>query len=426
MIDRPEKALNNGEIYQLLQELSLKGSRIDAIYQDNYEEIVLALYKADSKGYLVIHVGPNSHFYWLDHYRKNRSKLLRFNELLNSKIKNSYLITIEQFQNDRTLLFHVKRHEKSYYLIILLWAKAANIYLCNEDKEDLIDAFYRRAGGKAKEQLKLALEERAEKRALESIRFGPPPIDAAVKEYYQKKIVLAKVQLESIEAEKEQKKNRLLKQQLKISNWQDKESALAQADQEFFAKMDLLGEQSFLEIKQYLARRAVKYQQIQKDRKQYEQLGLRIQELEQEDRSSIENPATSALLRKNKKHSATFLSIKWQSYSFLIGRNRQENDTILRYYTRGLDFWFHVEHASGGFVVVKYQNQAMLPKFILEAAGALAHHFSKKRYHEQVDIYYTQVKDLKRTKELGKVVVLRAKSISSRYDAELIRKILSN
>lgn len=119
-------------------------------------------------------------------------------------------------------------------------------------------------------------------------------------------------------------------------------------------------------------------------------------------------------------------------WTFFVGRNAKENDELLRHYARGLDTWFHTRDVQGGFVFIKNRPGKTIPLPILIAAGNLAVHFSKAREEARADLYYTQVKHLKRAQGgkkseksslKGKVLPQNEKNLHIILDKEILRKL---
>ena len=68
--------------------------------------------------------------------------------------------------------------------------------------------------------------------------------------------------------------------------------------------------------------------------------------------------------------------------------------------------WMHTRDYSGGYVFIKNRNGKTIPLDILLNAGNLAVYHSKARKNGSADLYYTQVKHLRRAKNAPKGTVL--------------------
>ena len=90
----------------------------------------------------------------------------------------------------------------------------------------------------------------------------------------------------------------------------------------------------------------------------------------------------------------------------LVGRDANENDELLRHHVKGNDMWLHTRDCPGGYVFIKYRAGKTIPLEILLDAGNLAVYFSKARSNGKADLYYTEVKHLRRAKNGPKGLVL--------------------
>lgn len=120
------------------------------------------------------------------------------------------------------------------------------------------------------------------------------------------------------------------------------------------------------------------------------------------------------------------LTIQSGEHTLLVGRNAKENDRLLRDYTRGNDWWMHTRDYSGGYVFIKDIRGKSVPLETLLDAATLAIHYSKARKEGKADLYYTQVKYLRRAKgaKLGTVLPTQEKNLSVVLDEERLRRLL--
>jgi predicted ribosome quality control (RQC) complex YloA/Tae2 family protein len=122
----------------------------------------------------------------------------------------------------------------------------------------------------------------------------------------------------------------------------------------------------------------------------------------------------------------------FQDWTIIVGRNARENDELLRHYARGLDTWLHTRDVQGGFVFIKNKPGKTIPLPVLIAAGNLAVYFSKARSEARADLYYTQVKHLKRARGgkkseksslTGKVLPSHEKNLFIQLDTKLLQEL---
>jgi predicted ribosome quality control (RQC) complex YloA/Tae2 family protein len=106
-------------------------------------------------------------------------------------------------------------------------------------------------------------------------------------------------------------------------------------------------------------------------------------------------------------------------------RNARENDELLRRATRGNDWWLHTRDYPGGYVFVKARSGKSIPLEVLLDAGNLALFFSKARSAGKADLYYTQVKYLRRAKDGPKGLVLptQEKNLLVELDTERLNRL---
>ena len=109
----------------------------------------------------------------------------------------------------------------------------------------------------------------------------------------------------------------------------------------------------------------------------------------------------------------------------LVGRDATENDELLRHHVRGSDMWLHTRDYAGGYVFIKARAGKTVPLEILLYAGNLAVYYSKARKNGSADLYYTQVKHLRRAKNGPKGLVLptHEKNLFIKLDAEKLRAL---
>ena len=112
-------------------------------------------------------------------------------------------------------------------------------------------------------------------------------------------------------------------------------------------------------------------------------------------------------------------------WTIMVGRTASENDELLRHYVKSLDMWLHTRDFAGGYVFIKARKDKSVPLEILLYAGNLAVYHSKARKNGQADLYYTQVKHLRRAKNGPKGLVLptQEKNIFIKLDEEKLRRL---
>ncbi len=125
----------------------------------------------------------------------------------------------------------------------------------------------------------------------------------------------------------------------------------------------------------------------------------------------------------DKKHPG--LSFTIDGWFILVGRTASENDELLRRHVKGFDTWLHTRDYPGGYVFIKNQKGKTIPLEVLLDAGNLAVFYSKARKAKTADLYYTQVKHLRRAKNGPKGTVLPSneKNLTITLDSTRLKRI---
>jgi predicted ribosome quality control (RQC) complex YloA/Tae2 family protein len=120
------------------------------------------------------------------------------------------------------------------------------------------------------------------------------------------------------------------------------------------------------------------------------------------------------------------LTIKSGAFTLLVGRNAKENEQLLRRYAKGNDYWMHTRDYPGGYVFIKYQKGKTVPLEVLLDAANLALVFSKGKKAGKADLYYTQVKYLRKVKgaKAGLVLPTQEKNLSVVLDEQRLARLL--
>ena len=377
--------------------------------------------------------------------------------------------------------------DELFTLYIRLWSNAGNIFLCDKDGI-ILDSFYRRPakGEKTGEKLELPEEKSLSEEEVRALNekfkvreFEELSADYAAKnpEYpdltFNQKVDLyysenaAATSLESLleQAEKwyESHRSRLASS---LERLKEKRESFKNAGQ-YKHQGDLIlaygyqidGKSNFLECEDFETGKKISikidpkksaqenaasyYDTYKKQTSGMENLDFDIASSEKElaalekqyhDIVAEKNPIKlEQILRKTQKPKQQekkshpgldFLIDDWQ---IIVGRDATENDELLRHTVKGADMWLHVRDYHGGYVFIKNRPGKTVPLEILLAAGNLAVYFSKARKNGSADLYYTQVKHLRRAKNAPKGTVLptNEKNLFIKLDEAKIRKILS-
>ena len=366
-------------------------------------------------------------------------------------------------------------------IYIRLWSNAGNIFLCSKD-HIILDSFYRRPGKGEMTGEKLSLPEVTETDAETLAKF--PVRDFSGTEFpadrelsFNEKIDFfysqtnARSSLESLleQAEKWYNSHKS-RQTAALDRLEEKRQAFLNASQ-WKHQGDLILSYSykfddgsvtdgFLECNDYDSGKDVRlkidpkksaqenaasyYETYKKQTSGLEELehdierarrSLRELEKQYAVMTSEKNPVKlEQILRKQQtpkqqeKEERPGLMYQIKDWVIFVGRDASENDELLRHYVKGQDMWFHTRDYAGGYIFVKARAGKTIPLEIMLIAGNLAVHYSKARKNGEADLYYTQVKHLRRAKNGPKGLVLPAneKNLHIKLDQAILRQLEQN
>ena len=374
-----------------------------------------------------------------------------------------------------------EQEEDEFYLYIRLWSNAGNIFLCSS-KNIILDSFYRRPNKNETTGQVLQLPEKNAELSDEEIQKKFPPrtfseiengteseksltYNEKVDIYYSRNIAANSLASLLEQAEKWYNSHHS-RQSAALARLEEKKSAFQNAEQ-WKHQGDLIltnahllkntDSSGFLEVEDYESGKTVcikinpsktpqenawEYYEIYKKQKnglsQLEQdishAKKALEELDEKYAKLIQekNPVKlEQVLRKiqkprqQEKDDRPGLSYTVKDWTIFVGRDSSENDELLRHYVKGNDMWFHTRDFPGGYVFVKSRTGKTIPLEIMLLAGNLALYHSKGRKNGQADLYYTQVKYLRRAKNGPKGLVLptNEKNLHIKLDTSILKSL---
>jgi predicted ribosome quality control (RQC) complex YloA/Tae2 family protein len=119
------------------------------------------------------------------------------------------------------------------------------------------------------------------------------------------------------------------------------------------------------------------------------------------------------------------LSFRRKDWLIIVGRDASENDALLRGQVKGKDLWLHARDFPGSYVFIKQRSGKTVPLDILLDAGNLALFYSKGRQNGEGDLFYTQVKFLRRAKNgpKGLVIPTQEKNLHVKMEAGRLKEL---
>lgn len=462
--------LNWKEVHLLLSELPLKDSYVQKVTEHDFHSFTLSLFSRDEKAWLLyVEIGtPDSHFCRTSTIRRKSEKTQRFCQYLKSRIIGAKICEVVPFPFGRAFILTLQKDGRTFNMLLRFYSgPGANIIVMdegnridellfrrparNEVKGEELDIEFRSEEGersfsvrpwqgesfnefidrtysaKARDESRELFTERIERRRDRELQD------------IERRIASFGKRLEMTEDyETEKKKADLLSANLHIvskgmdrielDDWETGNRISIGLDASKSPRENLLG----------------LYDRYQKDRKTHE---LTLKELEGERRLLEERKAfyeellsPDTELSRLRKESETVpsgktrqsryngLEIASRGMTLIVGRNSRENDRILRHDARGNDIWMHTRDYSGGYVVIKTQKGKSVPLEVLLDAASLAIHYSKAKKEGHADLYYTQVKYLRRAKngKEGLVLPTQERNLHVELDEERVRRLIAD
>lgn len=471
-------SLNCNEIDKILEELNINGYFIQDIIQPGYDTIAFYLYgNAGAKTVLVCTAQNSCRMNETRRKIIKNDKPLRFMEFLKSRVKGSKIVSIKQIGQQRIIQMDLTHGDESFIIYIRLWSNAANVIVCDSQNNILDTMFRRPAKGEISGGKFSIPEENPVKKEWPIRDFSE--IDDEYKKTHPDRPELSfnqKVDIwygehaqnlsrESLLVQAEKWFNATHSRMIAALEKLEKKQTEFENSKELKHYGDLIlsfsylltKNSNFLECEDYESGKTVRilvdpkknaqenaaeyYEKYKKAlsgteslkhdieiaKKKIEKVEKMYQEMKNE-----KNPVRiEQLLRKDttpkqqKKKEHPGLDYIVNGWYILVGRDANENDELLRHHVRGADMWFHVRDFPGGYVFVKNRPGKTIPLDILLDAANLAVYYSKARNAGKTDLYYTQVKYLRRAKNgpKGLVIPTQEKNLCITPDKERLRRL---
>ncbi|MFA7370336.1 MAG: NFACT RNA binding domain-containing protein [Sphaerochaetaceae bacterium] len=461
-------SLNWREIALILTELPLEGSIIQKSYQIGFNALLLDLYHPTERFWsLYVEVGTSAsriHRSTQNIKHQKTKKLQRFIQFWRAHIEGAKIVAVEQAPADRFIRLGLRKRELDYNLILRLYSgPKANIIVCDSNLK-ILELLFRRPHQNeiAGETLRLPTQE-----SKGSFAVRPYPPTLTFNQFIEQSYLLTP------EDERDHLTQRIatlrrteiaqLNRQLdSLTQRLERTSGYAtyrhSGDLLSSAGVELSGQEEWVEVDDYLQEGhkvtisvdpsltlgeniEAYYRKYSKGKGSYEQTLQAIETLKQtiDERQAYytklltqEDHILKAALDKatkkgTKNEGSVGLSFKSGIFTLLVGRSAKENEELLRKGVRGNDWWMHNRHYSGAYVFIKSLKNKSIPLETLLDAANLALYYSKGRSSAKGDLYYTQVKYLRRVKggKPGLVLPTQEKNITIKLDEERLNRLFS-
>lgn len=462
-------SLNWREIDAILTELKLEGRWLRKVRQPDFRRIIFEFSSgADLSAIALVLVAPYVRIHSIDGKKRLPRALPkppRFTAVLKSRLEGLRLSSVCQLGRDRIVRFTFNTAGKEIYLDAKLWGNAANLILSGSDGI-IIDTFSRRpkrgeSPGETWPPTGIGEDEspdpNPDRFPLRNIP-GEGNWNRRVERFYaelekqedrEKRIELWDSHLDRREAALKLKREKITEReqhfraQLKDGHWADiimahlheleKGSSVLEADDwdspgslvrlPLDPKLSPKDNAQRYYSRQKRASRAL--ERLEEDRKillqtldNIEALRGRLRDGEIDTEPLNADPPSRKIKGRPSKDGLPGIWIPRPPFTIVVGRNAKESDWLLRRWSKGNDLWLHTRDYPGGHVFIRPPRGKSVPLEILLDAGNLAMSYSKAKNASEADLYYTQVKHLRRPKDgkAGTVLPTQEKNIRIKLD----------
>ena len=463
--------INWKELELLLSEMPLMGSYVQKITEHSVHSFTIHFFSKEEKAWMMYCEISTSHqrVNRTEKLRKKSSNNQRFTQYLKAHIIGRRVVEVKQYPFDRAFLLKLQNSEDTINMIFRLYTgPGANVIITKEDST-ILELLFRRPQRGERNGEKLVEEFRTDegKRTWSVRPFEGDSFNSFIDREEEKETKDEKrEELVLILKERENRETKALKD--KIERIDERISATKGFEETkhfgdllaaniYLVKKGMTsvtlsdwekGEEVTISLDPQLSPTENKEKLYSRYRKDKTSLSMAIEEKEKTEKMLLDTKEKYTYLylsdtpleklRKEVegksqenpkiKEGRPGVWVKSNGWDIIIGRNAKENDEILRSYTRGSDIWMHTRDFSGGYIIIKAQKDRTVPLPVLLDGASLAIHYSKARKNGKADLYYTQVKYLRRVKggKTGLVLPTQEKNLNAVEDEERVRRILGN
>lgn len=466
-------SLNYKEIELILSESHLQGAKIQAVVQSSFHSVTWELYDRERGRFLFYtEIGtPQSRLHILSPGAKaaKTKKLQRFEQFARKNLEGSVITSCSQLPYDRAVLWELDNHERKLRVYFRFYSgPGANIIVTDENNV-ILDLLLRRPGRDEMSSEVLKVEERTSSEKVFEVRPWSGPSFSSY------------IERTCAQAESDDLYNQLVKQvqgrmEHELSRLASSISSLSRTIEANSGYDDLRYEADLLSANSHLIKRGedsvtvtdwaqggktltialdksltpganvqALYDRYQKAKGAYTNAVEEKSRLEEEydstrarfEKALEDTGDESANIRRLKAildKTAPVIQVQEGpgirttsgGFQIIAGRNAKENDELLRHYVKGNDMWLHTRDFPGGYVFIKFRRDKTIPLEVLLDAANIAVLYSKARNSSSVDLYYTQVKYLRRAKDgkTGLVLPTQEKNLTIKPEPQRIARLL--
>ena len=470
-------SLNWREIELIVKELPFEGSALQGVVQHDFHSLSWSFYHPEhGRWTLYTEIGtPYSRLHMATRavavqQMGKTAKLQRFIQFCRANLEGSKVVSVEQMPYDRCLLVKLNNHEHLMCLYFRFYSgPGANIIITEED-DTILELLYRRPARDEKSGARFVLPPNKETDDLKfQIRMRTDTsFNRQIEEEYGK--ASNEQTLSDLRNRVERKKEKILKELEATANSHKRNMLESGKFNDYKRLADLLSanvhlltaHETSLSVQDWESETIVTipldpklrpnenitrlYDRFQKAKGSFENAKteyakaeaelLRMQEKYERLLAPSDNEKADIQRLKRELGNETAdkitpvqspgLTLHSGQFTLLVGRNAKENDELLRHWVKGNDYWMHTRDCPGGYVFIKNLKEKTVPLEVLLDAANLALVFSKAKNQGRADLYYTQVKYLRRTKggKTGLVIPTQEKNLTVVLDESRLARLL--
>ncbi len=466
-------ALNYKEIELILSESNLAGAKIQKVVQSNFHTIVWELYdRVRGRFLFYTEVGtPQSRLHVLSPGASvgKTKKLQRFEQYARKNLEGSVIVSCRQLPFDRAVVWELNNHDRLLRVYFRFYSGPGANIIVTDEKDIIQDLLLRRPGRDEMSSEKLVVDIRDSSSGFFAVReWSGPSFSAFIERTCgaQETADLYSTLVKQVCARRDHELGRL-----EVSIRSAEKSVSANEDyEELRYTADLLSANSY-QIKRGQDRVTVvdwsrggssvtisldkqlspggnvqayydKYQrakgtyenavsELSRLRSDYDALSLRFSKaLEDTGDEEANIRHLRAILDRTapvvQVYEGPGVRTTSGGFQIIAGRNAKENDELLRHHVKGNDMWMHTRDFPGGYVFIKFRRDKTIPLEVLLDAANIAVLYSKGRNNTSVDLYYTQVKYLRRAKDgkTGLVLPTQERNLTIKPEPARIARLL--
>ncbi|MGH4036694.1 MAG: NFACT RNA binding domain-containing protein [Sphaerochaeta sp.] len=472
-------SLNWKELELIVSELDFEGSRLQSVIQHDFHSLSWIFYSSKKgKWTLYSEIGTNNSRI---HESLKRStppqygktkKLQRFVQYCRANIEGGKVLSAKTVSGDRVFILTIKSESKIFNIFFRLYSgPGANIIITDENYI-ILESLMRRPNRNEISGDLLEYPEEREDNGKFSVRdrIAGKSFNEQIEEDYGK--LTTELTLEQLIEKVENQRNKALKKaegnatalkkklkstenyeenklmadllssnvyrikphdaEVEVDNWETGEKITIPLNDKLNASGNI--EAYFDKYKRAKRTYTTSLESYQTALKTYEDLRAyydRLLTLSDNEGSNIQRLKKAidqnAPVKSNEK---VTVGLRFESHKFiiLVGRNAKENDYLLRHNVRGNDWWMHTRDFPGGYVFIKNQKDKTVPLDVILDAANLAIIYSKAKNAGVADLYYTQVKYLRRAKNgpLGLVLPTNEKNLHVTLEDSRINELFKD